>query len=80
MATKSRAIAPRARAPTAATGIASGTRDQLGSTPKTTATRTSVTSMVMIADAIGNRKSERMLATGPNGETAMRSKVPATSS
>ena len=39
-----------------------------------------MTSMVMTADAIGNRNSDRMLATGPNGETAMRSKVPATSS
>ena len=36
--------------------------------------------MVSTAETIGNRKSDRMLATGPKGETAMRSKVPATSS
>ena len=39
-----------------------------------------MTSIVTTADTSGNRNSERMLATGPNGDTAMRSKVPATSS
>ncbi len=80
MAANSSAMAPRAMAPTSATGTAKGTVDQRASRPNTTTPSASVTSMVTTAKANGKRNSARMLETGPNGETAMRSNVPATSS